>query len=132
MLLHINGKFTVGILKSSILSCSFVLNRPSLLISRCSSGNEADLAVSGIKSSRIGVQAVPIGIPNCLLKNTSTKYNKYAANQKLSILMISDSDNVLVESELGFFCFFLQKEDVALLKTKYLYVRHFCYKTQLD
>ena len=28
MLLHINGKFTMGKLKSSLLSYSFVLNRP--------------------------------------------------------------------------------------------------------
>ena len=34
MLLHINGKFTMGKVKSSILSLSFVLSRPSLSISR--------------------------------------------------------------------------------------------------
>ena len=32
MLLHTNGKFTVGKLKSPLLSESFVLNRPSLSI----------------------------------------------------------------------------------------------------
>jgi hypothetical protein len=46
MLLHINGKFTVGRLKSSLLSYSFVLIRSSLSISRCRSRYEADLAVA--------------------------------------------------------------------------------------
>jgi hypothetical protein len=42
---HIRGKFTMGKLKSSLLS-SFVLNRHSLSISRCRSRYEADLSVS--------------------------------------------------------------------------------------
>jgi hypothetical protein len=46
MLLHMNGKFTMGKLKSSLLSLSFVFNRPSLSISRCRSRYEADLSVS--------------------------------------------------------------------------------------
>jgi hypothetical protein len=37
ILLHINGKFTMGKLKSSLLSLSFALNPPSLSISRCRS-----------------------------------------------------------------------------------------------
>ena len=45
MLLHINRKFTMGKLKSSLLLQSFVLNRPSLSISRCRSRYEADLSV---------------------------------------------------------------------------------------
>jgi hypothetical protein len=44
MLLHINEKFTMGNLKSSLLSYSFFLNRSSLSISRCRSRHEADLA----------------------------------------------------------------------------------------
>jgi hypothetical protein len=37
---------------------------------------------------------------DCLLKNTSTKHNKYVGNKKnSSILMISFSENFLVESE---------------------------------
>jgi len=46
MLLHINGKFTMGKLKSSLLSENFVLNHPSLSISGCMSMYQADLAVS--------------------------------------------------------------------------------------
>ena len=46
MLIHINGKFTIGILKVSLLSYSFVLNRSSLSISRCMSGHEVDIYVS--------------------------------------------------------------------------------------
>jgi hypothetical protein len=41
-----NGKFTMGKLKSSLLSYNFVLNRPSLSISRCRSRYEADVSVS--------------------------------------------------------------------------------------
>ena len=37
MLLHMNGKFTMGKLKSSLLSKNFVINRLSLSISRCRS-----------------------------------------------------------------------------------------------
>jgi hypothetical protein len=44
MMLHTIGKFTMGKLKSSLLSESFILNRPSLSISRCR--YETDLAVS--------------------------------------------------------------------------------------
>jgi hypothetical protein len=40
---------------------------------------------------------------DCLLKNTSTKDNKYVVNQESSMLMISVSKNLLVESECGFF-----------------------------
>jgi hypothetical protein len=46
MLLHMNGKFTMGKFKSSLLSLSFVLNRPSLSISRCRPMYEADVSVS--------------------------------------------------------------------------------------
>ena len=46
MLLLRNGKFTIGKLKSSLLSYSFVFNGPSLSISRCKSRYEADLTVS--------------------------------------------------------------------------------------
>ena len=46
MLLHINGKFTMGKLKSSLLSQSFVLNRPSMSISMYRIRYEADLYVS--------------------------------------------------------------------------------------
>jgi hypothetical protein len=46
LLLHINGKFTMEKLKSSLLSYSFILNHPSLSISRCRSRYEADLSVS--------------------------------------------------------------------------------------
>ena len=47
MLLHINGKFTMGKLKLSLLSfLSFGLNRPSLSISRCRSKFEADVCFS--------------------------------------------------------------------------------------
>ena len=42
MLLHINGKFTMGKLKSSLYLKSFVLYRPSLSISRCRSRYEAE------------------------------------------------------------------------------------------
>ena len=45
MLLHINGMFTMGKLKSSLYSQSFVLNRPSLSNSKCRSRYEADLSV---------------------------------------------------------------------------------------
>jgi hypothetical protein len=44
--LHINGKFKLGKLKSSLLSLSSVLNRHSTSISKCRSRYEADLAVS--------------------------------------------------------------------------------------
>jgi hypothetical protein len=37
MLLYMNGKFTMGLLISSLLSYSFVLSHPSLSISRCRS-----------------------------------------------------------------------------------------------
>jgi hypothetical protein len=40
MLLHINGEFAMGKLKSPLVSYSFVLNRSSLLISRCRSNIE--------------------------------------------------------------------------------------------
>jgi hypothetical protein len=43
LLLHINGKFTMGTVKSSLLG--FFLIRPSLSVSRCRSRYEADLAV---------------------------------------------------------------------------------------
>ena len=46
ILLHINGKFTMRKLKSSLLSSNFVLNRPSLSISRCRSRYETDLSVT--------------------------------------------------------------------------------------
>ena len=46
MFLHINGKFTIVKLKSSLLSQSLVFNRLSLSISRCKAKNEAALAVS--------------------------------------------------------------------------------------
>jgi hypothetical protein len=42
------GKFTMGKLKSSFLLYGFVLNLPSLSISRCRSRYEADLFVSGV------------------------------------------------------------------------------------
>ena len=56
MLLHINGKFTMGKLKSSLLSYSFALNRPSLSISWCRSRYEADVSVSVVSfiSSSMG------------------------------------------------------------------------------
>ena len=46
MLLHINGKFTVGKLKSYCFIVESPFNRPSLSISRCRSRYEADLSVS--------------------------------------------------------------------------------------
>jgi hypothetical protein len=42
MLLHINGKYTITKLKSSLFSKSVVLNRPSLSISSSRSRYEAD------------------------------------------------------------------------------------------
>ena len=48
----------------------------------------------------------------CLLKNTSTKHNKYAVNQNVSMLMISVSQNVLVESE---YLFFLENKICPIL-----------------
>ena len=45
MLLHINGKFTMGKLKSSLLSYSLALNRSPISISRCMSMYDADLIV---------------------------------------------------------------------------------------
>jgi len=48
MLLHINGKFTMGKLESSLLSQIIVLNRPSLSISRCWSRKEEDLYLAVI------------------------------------------------------------------------------------
>ena len=48
MLLHINGKFTMGKLESSLLSQIIALNRPSLSISRCRSKKEEDLSVAVI------------------------------------------------------------------------------------
>ena len=51
VLLHMNGKFTMGILKQG-----FVLNRHSISISRCTSKHEADLTISVISyiSSSMG------------------------------------------------------------------------------
>ena len=46
MLLLVNGIFTMGKSKSSLLSYNFPLNWPSLSISRCSSSYEADIDVS--------------------------------------------------------------------------------------
>jgi len=46
MLLHINGKFTMGKFKSSLLSLSFVLNCPPLSSSWCRSRYEIYLSVS--------------------------------------------------------------------------------------
>jgi hypothetical protein len=56
ILLHINRKFTMEILQSSLLSHSFALNRRSTSISRCKIRHEADLAVSvaSFKSSSTG------------------------------------------------------------------------------
>ena len=45
MLLHIDGKFTMENLMSSLLSWSFVLNKSSLSSNMCTSRYEADLAV---------------------------------------------------------------------------------------
>ena len=55
-LLHINRKFTMEILQSSLLPHSFALNRRSTSISRCKIRHEADLAVSvaSFKSSSTG------------------------------------------------------------------------------
>ena len=46
MLLHINGKYTITKLKSSLFSKSVVLNRPLLSISSSRSRYEADISVS--------------------------------------------------------------------------------------
>jgi len=56
MLLHINGRFIMGKLKSSLLSYSFVLNCSSKSIARCGSRYEADLSVSmvSLKTSSMG------------------------------------------------------------------------------
>jgi hypothetical protein len=45
MLLYINGKFTMGKLKSYLLSECFVLHQPSLSIGGCRSRYEVDLVV---------------------------------------------------------------------------------------
>ena len=45
MLLHMNGKFTIGKLKLALLSYRFVLNQTSLSIAMCRSMYEADLTV---------------------------------------------------------------------------------------
>ena len=47
MLLHIDGKFTMGKLKSCLLSQCFALNRPSLSVFMCSLRYEADLVCMG-------------------------------------------------------------------------------------
>ena len=54
MLLHINGNFTMGKLKSSLLSYRLVLNRLSLSTSRCRSRFAADLAVSVVSFISMG------------------------------------------------------------------------------
>jgi hypothetical protein len=46
MLLHINGKFKMGNLKSSLICRNFFLKRHSLSIPRCTSSYEANLTVS--------------------------------------------------------------------------------------
>ena len=38
-------------------------------------------------------------MPDCLLKNTSTKHNKYVVNQKFEHVEDKSSENFLVESE---------------------------------
>ena len=60
ILLHINGKFTMGKLKVYILSYDFVLNRPSLSMSRCRSRYEADISVSVVSFilGSIGIDAI--------------------------------------------------------------------------
>jgi hypothetical protein len=45
MLLHINGKFTMGKLKSSLMSYSFVLDLLSLSMLRCRSRHKVELSV---------------------------------------------------------------------------------------
>jgi len=43
ILLYINGKFTMGKLKLSLLSYNFVIKQPSLSITGCRSRYEADI-----------------------------------------------------------------------------------------
>jgi hypothetical protein len=60
----INGKFTMGKLKSYPLSYIFVLNRPSLSNTRCRSRYEAYLAVfvvSFISSSMVYMRSTKSG-----------------------------------------------------------------------
>ena len=59
------------------------------------------------------------GYADCLLKNTSTKDNKYVVNQKnSSILMISVSGNFLIESVV-----FCQKQICPFLSQWVFYLR---------
>jgi hypothetical protein len=54
-----------------------------------------------------------------VLKNTSTKITNMLSIKKSSMLMISVSENFLVESEWGFFT----KKNLSLPSTMYLYLR---------
>jgi hypothetical protein len=62
MMLRIKGTFTMGKLKSSLLSYSLVLNRPSLSISRRRLRYEADLSVFVVSfiSGSNGINAIYI------------------------------------------------------------------------
>ena len=52
---------------------------------------------------------------DCLLRNTSTDHKQYVVNQKLDVLMISVTENFLVESEWFFFGLVLQNERLQFL-----------------
>ena len=60
------------------------------------------------------------GYADCLLKNTSTKHNKYVVNQKLEHV-----DDIIFRELFGrisvFFC--LRKKDMSFPSTMYLYLR---------
>ena len=95
MLLHINGMFTMGKLKSSRLSYSFILNRPSRSISRYRLWYKADLTASVISfiSSSMG-------------KMRSTKSpNVYLFSDKTS----SVYRNVKINGQTSFFLIFIRR-----------------------
>jgi hypothetical protein len=95
MLLHINGKFSMRKLKSSILSLGFVLKRPSLSISRC--------IYQGMKNLAVSVVSL---ILSSMGQIRSTKSSNV---ELLSERMSSVSRNVELKDGSSFFYVFLEK-----------------------
>ena len=91
---YVNGKFTMGILKSSLLSQSFVLNWSSLSITRCRSRYESELAVSVVFfissiSQRSVVDTVEITAYNVASRIMYEWRTSTGANRRLTLRVVN-------------------------------------------
>ena len=79
-------------------------------------------------SARRGAQFVPIGLPTICWKTFPAKTTKMLSTRNSSILMMSSSEYLCLESECSF-----TKYDSSCPKTRYLYLRlpFFFYKLNL-